>query len=57
MCRYGQLLNFLYLHRKRLTSLWGRYDQKTEILPLNTFCFQQKFNDQKSIFAAQRTTH
>ena len=30
ICRYDQLLHFVYLQRKRLTYFWGRYDQNTE---------------------------
>ena len=30
MCRYGNSLHFIYWHRRGLTCLWGRYDQKTE---------------------------
>ena len=30
MCRYGQVLHFVYLQQKRLTCFWGRYDQNIE---------------------------
>ena len=30
ICRYSQLLHFVYLLWKRLTYFWGRYDQNTE---------------------------
>jgi hypothetical protein len=48
MCRYGQLLHFLYLPRKRLTCLWGHYVQFLEIwlsfyLQLDPYAFEVQY--------------